>query len=177
MSAARRRWLRAGTALLAIALALWTFDAFSPWTLRVNTSDSLPRGLYLATAYRGQALARDDIACFGYRPPDWAVQRAYFPVGYRLCKYVLAVPGERIEVAGATVGANAPGRPARWLGDVVARDALGRAVTPAVRGGFVLAAHQYWLGSLRHARSFDSRYVGPIDRERIVFTLRPLLTY
>lgn len=176
MTASRRRWTLALVWLLAATLAISLFDALSPWTLRLNTSLSLPRGLYLATAYRGEALARDEIACFRYEPPAWAAPRQYFPVGYPLCKYVLAVPGERIEVAGATMSAHAPGQLARWLGDVARVDSQGRPVVPAVSSRFVLGRHQYWLGSLRHSKSFDSRYLGPVERSRIVFTLRPLLT-
>lgn len=176
MTPSWRRWTQAFAWLLAATLAIVLFDALSPWTLRLNTSLSLPRGLYLATAYRGEVLARGEIACFRYEPPAWAAPRQYFPAGYPLCKYVLAVPGEHIEVAGATVGANASGQPARWLGDVARVDSQGRPVVPAVNSRFVLGRHQYWLGSLRHGKSFDSRYLGPIERSRIVFTLRPLFT-
>lgn len=177
MNRSHRRWLRAAAGVAVCAFAAWTFDAASPWTLRVNTTQSLPRGLYLASAYRGDPLELGEIACFRYVAPQWAVERVYFSAGYPLCKYVLALPGERIEVTGSTVAANAAGRPARWLGDFVSHDARGLPVPRAVSGSLVLGAEQYWLGSLWHSRSFDSRYLGPIERSRIVFTLRPLVTF
>jgi len=176
VSDSARRWLRAWYLLAAATVVICLFSSFSPWTLRWNITASLPEGLYLASEYRGQDLQRHEIACFAYEPPAWAASRRYYEPGFVLCKYVLAVPGDRIEIAGRTVSANERGRPARWLGDFVETDSRGRPVKPAVRERFVLQPSQYWLGSTRHSYSFDSRYLGPIARERVLFTLTPLLT-
>lgn len=176
MNPSVRRWLRAWYALAGVTVAICLFSLFSPWTLRWNITASLPEGLYLATAYRGQPLALHDIVCFAYEPPAWAAKRRYYEPGFVLCKYVLALPGERIELAGRTVAAHTPGQPARWLGDFAERDLRGRPVPPAIHERFLLKSDQYWLGSTRHTRSFDSRYLGPIARDRLLYTLTPLYT-
>ena len=150
--------------------------------VRVNTTPSLPRGLYAASALGERPVARGDLvaAC----PDTAAVRRldrywtngrcpggARRPDGVRpLAKPVAAVPGDtvRVDRTGVWVGerllpASAP----------LVRDRAGRPVQPAL-GVHVLGPGEYWLHSGRVSTSIDSRYTGPV--RRVLERLRPLWT-
>lgn len=150
--------------------------------VRVNTTPSLPRGLYVASAVGGRPVARGDLvaAC----PDTSAVRRLgrYWtggrcpgglgrPDGVRpLAKPVAGLPGDTVRVDSAGV----------WVGEgllpasrPLLRDRAGRTVRPRF-GVHVLGPGEYWLHSGRVPTSIDSRYAGPV---RVVLErLRPLWT-
>ncbi|WP_314009987.1 S26 family signal peptidase [Rubrivirga sp. S365] len=150
--------------------------------VRVNTTPSLPPGLYVASELGERPVARGDLvaAC----PDTAAVQRlgrywtngrcpggAARPDGVRpLAKPVAGVPGDtvRVDRAGVWVGgrllpASAP----------LFRDRAGRPVQPAL-GVHVLKSGEYWLHSGRVPTSIDSRYTGPV--RSVLERLRPIWT-
>ena len=150
--------------------------------VRVNTTPSLPRGLYVASALGERPVARGDLvaAC----PDTTVVERLgrYWtngrcpggtgrPDGVRpLAKPVAGLPGDtvRVDRGGVWVG----GRLLPSSAPLV-RDREGRPVRPAL-GVRVLGPGEYWLHSGRVPTSIDSRYAGPV---RVVLErLRPLWT-
>ncbi|PAP78959.1 hypothetical protein B1759_16120 [Rubrivirga sp. SAORIC476] len=150
--------------------------------VRVNTTPSLPRGLYLAGPLDAGGVERGELvsAC----PDTAAIRRLgrYWtngrcpggegrPEGVRpLAKPVAGVPGDtiRVDSSGVWVG----GRPLPSSAPLF-RDRAGRPVRPAL-GVHVLGRGEYWLHSGRVATSIDSRYVGPV---RVVLErVRPLWT-
>ena len=148
--------------------------------VRLNTTASLPRGLYLATVFDAGGIERGDLvaAC----PDTAAVRRLgrYWtngrcpggegrPDGVRpLAKPVVGLPGDTIVVDLQAVSVNGT-RLARSA--PLDRDRAGRPVV-ARFGTHVLGEGEYWLHSGRVATSIDSRYAGPVRdvRERV----RPL---
>ena len=143
--------------------------------VRFNYTESLPRGLYLAsdfdpaTARRGQLVE----AC-----PELAAAEAvadYLPNGscpggvIALGKEIAALPGDRVMVdsAGVAVGGVRLPNSAPLF-----RDRAGRPLSPRL-GDHMLGAGEYWLHSSRIRTSIDSRYVGPVSDVRSA--LRPLL--
>lgn len=132
--------------------------------LHLNLTASLPLGWWAETA---QVPERGDIvkAC----PPEHAARmarkRGYVPFG--LCaggvrpvlKRIAALPEDMVEVSadgirvnGASLSHSTP----------ALQDSRGRFLRPWPRGHYRLAKHQVWLYA-PGAKSFDSRYFGPVD--------------
>ena len=143
--------------------------------VRFNYTESLPRGLYLAsdfdpsTARRGTLVAACPTAETAEAVADY-LPRGSCPGGViRLGKPIAAVPGDRVVVdsAGVTVGgAPLPNSAPLFY------DRAGRPLYPRL-GEYVLGPGEYWLHSGRVRTSIDSRYVGPVSDVRS--ELRPLL--
>lgn len=150
--------------------------------VRVNTTPSLPRGLYLAGPLDAGGVERGELvaAC----PDTAAVRRLgrYWTNGRcpgseerrdgvrPLAKPVAGVPGDTVRVDSSGV----------WIGETrlpssapLFRDRVGWPIQPAL-GVHVLDQGEYWLHSDRVSTSIDSRYVGPV---RVVLErVRPLWT-
>lgn len=147
--------------------------------IRVNTSASIPQGLYRVVA---EPLARGAyvLVC----PPQRAVfdqarDRGYLgagpcPGGYGyLMKRVLGVSGDDIAVADDGVRIN---------GQLLVRsaprgaDGAGRPL-PQIRTRLILAETELLLMSDARASAFDGRYFGPLPQESVVAVIQPLLTW
>lgn len=165
------RSLVAAAALAAVVLVL----ALSPVLPAVNRSESLPMGLYLATATSEKTeLVRGQLACFPYENPAWA-RRPYLYKGEILCKYVMGVPGDIV-----TVGADGSNQichagKCQNVGTPLKRDSRGDEVQHPVFKDEVILAGSYYMGSTRRPNSLDSRYLGLIPKNKIVKTLVPVL--
>lgn len=157
-----------------ILLKLWT--AFIPWSLSWNTTASIPEGLYVTE--RISALpAVGDLVCFRYEAPAWAAPRQYFHNGFRLCKHLAGVAGDRVvqrkgvfyvrnanghtQLVGATQRADSSGRP-------IPQHAL--KLGPIPPGKVVVAAPA-------HTNSLDSRYLGYVPSDRIRWRIYPVWTF
>ena len=174
---ARRPGLRAlARASLALGAVLFLAAvAGHAAGVRFNYTDSLPRGLYLASEF-DPATAGPGVlveAC----PSREAAQAVagYLPNGpcpggvIRLGKEIAALPGDRVVVdsAGVVVGGlRVPNSAPLFY------DRAGRPLSPHL-GEVVLGPDEYWLHSGRVGTSIDSRYVGPVSDVRS--RLRPLL--
>lgn len=162
---------RLATRLVATAaVAFVAVGAAAGLGVRINTTPSLPRGLYLATLFDPADLKRGDLvaAC----PDTFAVQRLgrYWtngrcpggeerPDGVRpLAKPVAGLPGDTILVDRQGVSVNGTWLPRSTPLD---RDRAGRPVEPQF-GTHVLGEGEYWLHSGRVPTSIDSRYAGPV---------------
>jgi conjugative transfer signal peptidase TraF len=170
------RRIRRGPLLLTLALACATL---LPWALRLrlNTSASLPRGLYRLTRRpprRGSLV----LLC----PPPAAARlaraRGYLPAGpcpggvAPLGKMLLALPGDTVEISPR--GLALDGRPVP-LSRLSPADSLGRPLPAAPAGRHRLAPGQVWVYA-PHPRSFDSRTFGPVADRLLLGTLEPLWT-
>ena len=162
----RRVWLygllglTGGLALLGVG-----FTRLSPPPLILNLSASLPRGLYLvrhvATLERGMlVLVHPDTAL-----EHLLVTRGYLPAGMPLLKPVVALGGDEVCVVEEEVRVNGTVL-ATTVADV---DSAGRPL-PQWQACKTLTAAEVFLLSAADARSFDSRYFGPVPRQTIVGT-------
>lgn len=158
--------------VVPVCILFWGGAAFG---IRLNTSPSLPFGLYRVTTDTSAPLVEfcpmEPVASLanarGYRQagscPDG---------GTPLMKPIVARSGNVVEVTAAGVRAN---------GNLLrnsaprARDTGGRPLTPWPTGKYTVPRGMVWLVSDYHARSFDSRYFGPIPTALIKDHLRPLL--
>ncbi len=148
-------------------------------SLRINTSPSLPRGLYLLEPVHHRALRPGDLvlACPPPAAAALALARGYLdpgtcPGGTKpLGKFVLAVAGDRLALTAAAIDLNQCRLPASAP---LPADARGRPLPrlpPDVRQ---VRTGEIWLFS-PHPRSFDSRYFGPVATTAIQGLLHPLL--
>lgn len=145
---------------------------------RINTSPSLPRGLYLLAPVR-RALRPGDLVLACPPPAAAALARARGYLAHGPCpggtkplgKLVLAVAGDRLVLTGAGITLDrcrlpsSASRPA---------DTRGRPLPRLPPGAYRVRSGEIWLFS-PHPRSFDSRYFGPVATAGVHGLLRPLL--
>lgn len=148
--------------------------------MRINTSRSIPLGIYWTSA---GAIQNGSYVFFC--PPDsapmaQAKQRGYLQAGHcpggygYMMKKVAASGGENVSISGTGVRVNGRllplSRPAR-------HDLSGRPLARFDRSEFVLGGHEFLPMSDVSATSFDGRYYGPIDRAQIKSVIVPVLTW
>ncbi len=155
--------------MVVLAVAGWAAG------VRINYTSSIPRGLYLASAFDPAGARRGDlvVACPSAEAAEALgryLARGPCPGGtVELGKPLAGLPGDTVVVDSASVRVGG-----RVLPDSTPlfRDRSGRPLRPAL-GRHVLGEGEYWLHAGRVPTSVDSRYIGPVRdvRER----LRPLL--
>jgi conjugative transfer signal peptidase TraF len=163
-----------GVLIPVAAAMLFSFAALGAARLRINTTNSLPVGLYLVTddphAEFVDFCPEGSIATLsatrGYRPPGGCPDGAA-----PLLKPVIARVGETVSVNddGIRVGG-------RLLPNTAPRtvDSAGRPLAPWPQGLYVVSPGSVWVASTYHPNSFDSRYFGPIPARLIRHRLRSL---
>jgi conjugative transfer signal peptidase TraF len=155
-----------------IGLLFWAGAALG---IRLNTSPSLPFGLYRVTADSSAPLVE---FCPAKPVASFANARGYRQAGScpdggtPLMKPIVARAGDVVEVTAASMRVN--GNLLRNSAPL-SRDTAGRALAPWPAGKYTVPPGMVWLISSYHARSFDSRYFGPIPTLLIKDHLRPLL--
>jgi conjugative transfer signal peptidase TraF len=145
--------------------------------VRLNTSASLPRGLYLLSSHR-PALADLILFC----PPRWAANlaaaRRYLPAGScpghvePMGKILFASSGDLLELTPAGIAINDRPLPASQPRSF---DSAGRPLAHYPYGRYTVTLGQFWVFA-PHPRSFDSRYFGPVPASHVVGSLSPLWT-
>lgn len=143
--------------------------------VRVNTSSSLPLGLYVATRELTAtliefcpeepyaSLSRDR----GYRVRGFACPDGAVP----LMKHVVARAGDGVRFSPEGIAVNGRLLPRTAA---LSKDAAGRPLQPFRFGSYVVAPGTIWVASSYGRGSFDSRYFGPVSERAIRRRLRPL---
>jgi conjugative transfer signal peptidase TraF len=141
--------------------------------VRINTSYSLPLGLYVESdrgnliefcpeqPYAAQSAQR------GYRKPGFACQDGAVP----LMKPVVATEGDMVEVTHHGIAVNGQLLPKTMP---MAKDSQGRDLEPFPMGTYQVEPGTVWVASTYNIGSYDSRYMGPIDARLIRRRLKPL---
>jgi conjugative transfer signal peptidase TraF len=170
---------RIALVLTAFVLAGCALVAARAAGLRVNTTASMPEGIYRLSAYDRGALARGTIVaiCPSADVRAVAAARHYFEPGpcpgdvEPLLKHVAAVSGDQVGVTDRGISVN--GRLLPNSGRL-ARDCAGRPLARIPAGRYTIAPNTVWLyGPV--ARSWDSRYFGPQPATGIVGIAKPIL--
>jgi conjugative transfer signal peptidase TraF len=157
---------------VAIALA-W------PAGLRVNWTESMPRGLYRETApclERGALV----MVCLEGAPARLGRERGYLPRGdcpsgvMPIVKEIVAVLEDRVNVdrSGLTVN----GRPIPGTA-LLARDTLGRPLPHVAPGELRLSEDEFFVLGRASPRSWDSRYFGIVSLQQIHGSVAPWLIW
>lgn len=146
---------------------------------RLNTSTSMPQGLYWmqpvpTVLKRGMVV----ILC----PPNTAVfkqayERHYFgpgtcPSGFQtLLKPVAAIEEDWVQLSTQGIQVNH-----HWLKNSrpLKTDVQGRTLSSPPAGSYRVYSGQVWVISSHHPQSFDSRYFGPISIRQIQGLARPV---
>lgn len=145
-----------------------------PWKLAFNRTESLPLGIYFSNS-NVKDFSRGSLACFTYHAPDWAKGR-YLPEGSQICKEVVGLPGDQVEQTGRELFLLHNGK-RESLGTMLPSDSQGRTVPLLEWGRKTIPAGQFYLGSTRVTKSFDSRYLGLINQRDITARIYPVLTF
>lgn len=136
-----------------------------------NPTPSAPEGFYAIEPMQQPHVGQHVLV----RLPDalsaFAAHRGYLPERIPLVKRVAAVGSQHVCVQGGAMQID--GRSVAQLRDA---DAQGRPLSPW-HGCRRLAADELFVLSETSPASFDSRYFGPITRERVIGRARPLWTW
>ena len=149
--------------------------------LKIGLTDSAcPPGIYRMV---NRATSRGDLvlACLPGAIARFGCARGYLlrgggcgdgiePVGKRLG----ALPGDSVEVMRDYVAVNGQ-RLKRSA--TLSRDSRGRSVEHVAWGRYTVPANQVWLFGTKDARSWDSRYFGPVPASSVRAALEPVLTW
>jgi conjugative transfer signal peptidase TraF len=167
--------LGAGAAISAVA--------FSEFGFVFNFTHSAPFGIYRPAAEPTVPLRTDSPYAFFCPDQRWPGLKnnpntrhslGTCPDGYAaLLKPVVAWPGDTVRTSPAGVTVN--GKPVSNSAPLT-RDSLGRDLHPYPYGTYQVLAGQIWVVSSYSARSFDSRYFGPVPLKTVREWVRPLIT-
>jgi conjugative transfer signal peptidase TraF len=161
---------------VALVTMVGTFAICGVAGIRINGSPSLPVGLYLVTAHSDANLVEfcpvGPFASFG-------IARGYRDAGrcsdggVPLLKPVVARAGDSVEVSAAGLAVNGHLLPNTAP---MKRDTNNRPLTGWPEGRYTVAPGSVWVASSYNARSFDSRYFGPVPLTSIRGYVRPWIT-
>lgn len=145
---------------------------------RVNTTPSLPRGLYWV---QSQKPHKGSLVLFC--PPNSQIfreakARGYLSAGFcasgseALLKRIVAVEGDQVAMSeqGVTVNGQRLARSAPLKTDPAGRP------LPVFKAERTLAAGQVLLMADSHPQSFDGRYFGPVDEGAVKAVVMPVWT-
>ncbi len=161
----------AGVVLAGIGVVSWL-------GLRLNLSDSLPRGVYQETherIHRGTLVAE----CLPPALAAFGTQRGWLGKGYcstgtpPILKEVVAVAGDTVEVRDEFVAVNGSKIPCSATQKI---DSQGREVPAIARGIYEIKPGEVFLLATNIPNSWDSRYTGPARVADIITTARPVWT-
>jgi conjugative transfer signal peptidase TraF len=165
--------MRGRILILALTPVLGMFALFDAAGLRINTSASLPVGLYIVSP-NGSFVE--------FCPDDrgLSAQRHYRAVGVcsdgaaPLLKPVIGSPADEIVLSPAGIAVNGKLLPYSAPMD---RDSDGRPLAHWPAGRYTVAPGTLWVASSYNARSYDSRYFGPIRESSVRARRRPLIVW
>jgi conjugative transfer signal peptidase TraF len=154
-------------AIGAAAAAAWALD------IRLNTTASLPLGLYIATKEPTDYVA----FCVGGDNERLALRRQYITAGScpaggtPLLKRIVARAGDRVRLSAKGIEVNGgllPNTASRL------RDSSGRALESAAFGDYTVEHGFLWVASTYSPLSLDSRYYAAVPASSIRLHVRPL---
>lgn len=162
-------------ALVGAGVSIATFQLCGFLGVRINTSPSLPMGLYVTTVDGNAKLVE---FCLGEPFATLSIVRGYRHRGTcgdgaaPLLKPIIAKPGDLVEVSSLGLSVNGTLLPNTAP---LATDTKGRPLESWPSGRYVVAPGTVWVASPFHRRSFDSRYFGPVATTAIRHRLKAFL--
>jgi conjugative transfer signal peptidase TraF len=165
---------RIGAVVLLILVGM--FQVAGSLGLRINTSPSLPVGLYITTNETAAQLVE---FCPAEPYAHLAIARGYRDAGVcadgaaPLLKPVIAQLGDVVEVSPAGLSVNGQRLPNTAA---IAADTKGRTLAAWPAGTYEVQPGTIWVASSYNRRSFDSRYFGPIALAAVRDRVKPLIT-
>jgi len=159
--------------ILTLTPLLCAFAVFNAADLRINTSASLPVGLYRVG---------DNGSFVEFCPDDRGLSaRRHYRAGgvcsdgaAPLLKPVIARSADEIVLSPLGIAVNGKLLPHTAPLD---HDSEGRPLAHWPAGRYTAAPGILWVASSYNARSYDSRYFGPIRASSVRARLRPLIAW
>lgn len=157
----------------ASLVALFALTGFAG--IHINATPSLPIGLYVKADASSKLIEFCPVG-----PSAWlAANRGYRSAGdcpdgaSALLKPIIAKADDVVELTAAGIFVNE-----RFIPNTapLSMDTKHRPLEHFPYGQYVVAQEEVWVASSYNARSFDSRYYGPVPIYRIREHLKPLLT-
>ena len=161
-----------GLSALAVGILFWGASALD---IRVNSSPSLPLGLYLVASGPDATLVE---FCPAEPFASLANARGYRHAGTcpdggsPLMKPVVARAGDSVQISARGLSVN--GKPIPNSAPLL-KDTAGRPLMAWPFGTYAVQPGTIWVVSDYNYRSFDSRYFGPISEALVTSRLRRLL--
>jgi len=167
-------WLAMGTILIMLLAAATRADGL----ILVATDSSCPIGIYHVVH---QPLARGELveACLPEAIASYGMARGYLASGEcpdraePVIKVIGALAGDRVDLSPEEIRVNGTALP---QSSTRMRDSRGRAVRTLPRGSYETTADDVWLFGLHDARSWDSRYFGPVPVNAVLGAVEPVFT-
>jgi conjugative transfer signal peptidase TraF len=159
-----------------VIVIVGTFEICGLAGVRINASPSLPVGLYLVTERAEANLVE---FCPAGALAKLAIARGYRRAGScpdggaPLLKPVVAHAGDVVELSPEGIAVNGRLLPRT---QPLARDTKNRLLTEWPAGRYTVAPNWVWVASSYNARSFDSRYFGPVELAYVRDYVRPWIT-
>jgi conjugative transfer signal peptidase TraF len=147
--------------------------------LRWNCTPSMARGVWRVTTFNHAVRGENVVLCLPEAAGRMGLARGYLDAGNcpggteRLIKTLAAVPGDRVVVSADGITINGTAVPDS---KPLPRDDLGRQLTAADQGLYVLGDNEGWVIGGNDLRSYDSRYFGPINLTGIQGLAAPVFT-
>jgi conjugative transfer signal peptidase TraF len=162
--------------LVALNLTILAANAAG---LRINTTASMPLGVYRVTPYHSGPITRDTLVtvCPSEAVLAVALPRRYLGPGAcpgnvePLLKHVAAIGGDRVDVSDHAVSVNGQALPRSGR---LRNDCDGRPLPRIPAGRYALPAGNIWLYA-PVARSWDSRYFGALAASHVIGIATPVL--
>jgi conjugative transfer signal peptidase TraF len=167
-------WLLVG----AILITLLAFTTGSFGFVITLTDSSCPIGIYCLVR---KPIERGELveACLPNTIASYGIAREYLASGRcpngaePVIKIVGATRGDRVDLSSEEIRVNGVALP---QSATLSRDSRGRDVQTLRRGTYHTPNNLVWLFGLHDARSWDSRYFGPVPVECILGALVPAFT-
>lgn len=143
----------------------------------INISPSMKEGIYIKQYGK---IGRGDIVALCLKNPykKIGLERSYIAKGkkcdgtYPLIKKILAVPCDNVTLTNQYLEVNKIKYPYKTF----YVDGAGRKLAVYPRGNYY-DTKGYWMIGTHAINSWDSRYWGPINKDQILYKLRPLLVW
>jgi conjugative transfer signal peptidase TraF len=161
--------------LVGIGLCIATFQVCGWLGFRINMSPSLPVGLYMTTAASGLIEF-----CPAAPLAQLTMRRGYrdrgvcLDGGAPLLKPTIAIAGDEVSLSSLGFAVNGVQIPNTAP---LPADTNGRPLRHWPYGSYRVAAGTIWVASGYNARSFDSRYFGPVPLAAIRDRVKPIVTF
>lgn len=173
-------WVRGLAVGVGAAVAHLIVSVGAVQLYTVNTSPSIPIGIYRVVSRIRPGIGDLVLVCLPTRVADFARARGYLTRGR--CASGVEPLGKRVAgTAGDTVAVRSQGvviNSRLIAGTTPLRvDSRGRLLPQLAGDRWVLRPGELWLLATGHPRSLDSRYFGPVSVRGVIAVLRPVWTW
>jgi conjugative transfer signal peptidase TraF len=161
---------------LALTLLILILFSFAKNKIIINTSPSIPVGIYTLKQINSLLKQNDLVAvCLDKSNQDFGMSRGYIHPGSRcngsvpLLKSIIAIPSDNVTLTNSEIIVDNK----MYHYSTQKLDSKQRTLLSWPRGNYQ-NTEGYWLIGTNDQHSWDSRYFGPVSQNQIIFLIKPL---